>query len=130
MFSSQAKAQAYAKVGVETGVNTANPHALILMLFDGALLSIETAKAALDRKQIEQKGQSISKAINIIGNGLRASLDMNVGGELPGRLAALYDYMCDRLLFANLRNDVGVLDEVHGLLKELRDAWAEIKDQV
>ena len=49
-----------------------------------------------------------------------------VGGELGERLAALYDYMVQRLLFANLHNNIAALDEVAGLLDTLRDAWTQI----
>mgnify|MGYP002135224055 CR=1 FL=1 len=63
-------AAAYSSVGVETGVSTADPHKLILMLFEGALLQIGTAAIAMDSKDIPTKGKSISKAIDIINNGL------------------------------------------------------------
>ena len=97
------RAAAYAKVGVETGVNTADPHKLILMLFEGALLQIGTAAIAMDSKDIPTKGKSISKAIDIIMNGLKVSLDIEAGGELAERLDALYEYMADRLLQSGLR---------------------------
>lgn len=121
------RAAAYAKVSVETGVTTADPHKLILMLFDGALLQVRTAGVSMQNKDIPAKGQAISRAIEIIINGLKVSLDMNAGGELAGRLAALYDYMSDRLLYANLHNSQPALDEVNRLLETLREAWAEIK---
>jgi flagellar protein FliS len=124
------RAAAYAKVGVETGVNTADPHKLILMLFDGALLQVRTAGIAIGSKDIPAKGTAISKAVEIIINGLKVSLDLSAGGELAQRLAALYDYMSDRLLYANLHNSQPALDEVAGLLATLREAWAEIRSQV
>lgn len=117
---------AYAQVGMETGVGTADPHRLILMLFDGALLCVVSAKQQMESHSIAAKGENISKAINIITNGLKASLDMTAGGELSERLAALYDYMCERLLFANLKNNTAVLDEVRNLLHELKGAWEDI----
>jgi len=120
------RAAAYAKVSVETGVTTADPHKLILMLFDGALLQVRTAGVSMQNKDIPAKGQAISKAIEIIINGLKVSLDLNAGGELAGRLAALYDYMSDRLLYANLHNSQPALDEVNRLLETLREAWAGI----
>lgn len=127
MFSSgSSPAQAYSNIGVETGVMAANPHKLILMLFDGALLAIATATHALDEKQIATKGESVSKAIDIVTNGLKASLDFEAGGDLAPRLAALYDYICERLLFANLRNDKAAMEECASLLAELRGAWQEI----
>lgn len=121
---------AYAKAGIETGVETADPHKLVLMLFEGALLAIASASRHMKRnggaEDVARKGEAISKAINIIGNGLKASLDLEGGGELAGRLGALYDYMGARLLHANARNEPAVLDEVSHLLAELKGAWEQI----
>ena len=117
---------AYNKVGIETGVDTADPHKLVLMLFEGAMLAVSGASLHMQRNEIAKKGEAVSKAINIIANGLKASLDTQAGGELAERLAALYDYMCARLLHANLNNQPAVLDEVSHLLAELKDAWAQI----
>lgn len=121
---------AYNKVGIETGVDIADPHQLILMLFEGAMLAIASASLHMQRHEgaedTARKGEAISKAINIICNGLKASLDQEAGGELAGKLGALYDYMCARLLHANIHNQPAVLDEVSHLLAELKDAWKQI----
>lgn len=119
-------AESYAKVGVDAAVETADPHRLVLMLFDGALAAVSLARIQMQDGHIHEKGAAISKAIDLITNGLRASLDMEAGGELAERLAALYEYMAQRLLFANLKNNVAALDEVSELLGSLREAWAQI----
>lgn len=119
-------AESYAKVGVESAVAAADPHRLILLLFDGAIAAVSVAKVHMESGDIAQKGAAISKAIDLISNGLQASLDMEAGGELSARLAALYEYMVQRLLFANLKNSVATLDEVFGLLSGLREAWKQI----
>ncbi|MDX9952067.1 MAG: flagellar export chaperone FliS [Methylophilaceae bacterium] len=127
MFASpHSPSDAYAKIGVETGVMAASPHKLILMLIDGALLAIAMASQAIREKKIAQKGEEISRAIEIIANGLKASLDKQAGGELAERMDALYDYMCQRLLQANLHSNPAILNEVAGLLKELKGGWEEI----
>ncbi|MCE5180393.1 MAG: flagellar export chaperone FliS [Betaproteobacteria bacterium] len=118
---------AYTKVGVDANVLTASPHKLILMLFDGAIKAISLAKFSMNKKEIGPKGEAISKAIAIIDEGLKLSLDVKAGGELAENLSALYEYMCHRLLVANLKNDIGALEEVSRLLMELRDAWAAIE---
>ncbi len=117
---------AYQKVGVDAAVEVADPHKLILLLFAGAEAAIGQARAALQMGQIADKGASISKAIDIISNGLKASLDHDKGGEIALRLEALYDYMVTRLLHANLKNDLKALEEVSGLLEEIHSAWREI----
>lgn len=127
-FASSNSAQTYAKVGVETAVAAANSHQLIVMLFDGALLSIAKAEGFMRQGMIAEKGEAISRAIDIIANGLRASLDFSAGDELAGRLAGLYDYMGLRLVHANLKNDLGALQEVSRLLGEIKSAWGEIAD--
>ncbi len=127
MFASpRNRAQAYADVGMETGVIAADPHRLIVMLFDGALLAISTASMHMREKHIAAKGQAVSKAITIINDGLKSALDVKSGGELAVRLDALYDYMAVRLIHANLHNDQAALNEVSRLLKELKGAWEEI----
>lgn len=117
---------AYAQVGVETGVSGADPHRLILMLFDGALMCVASAKQHMELGQIGPRGENISKAINIIANGLKASLNTDVGGDLAERLGALYEYLCERLLFANMTNNAAPLNEVHRLLDDLKGAWEQI----
>jgi flagellar protein FliS len=118
---------AYNKVGLESAAVAADPHKLILMLYQGALLAIATAKNQIQRKETAAKGASISKAISIIEEGLKSCLDMNAGGEIAQNLGALYDYMIQRLLIANLKNDLEVLDEVSRLLSELKGAWEAIR---
>lgn len=116
----------YAQVGMETEVMSASPQKLILMLFEGARIALIQAKLHIQRNEPALKGECISKAINIIDNGLKASLNVEAGGELAERLYALYDYMNRRLLVANLRNQPEILDEVNRLLEELQDAWKAI----
>lgn len=120
----------YAKVGLESGVTSADPHKLILMLYQGALLAISTARNQMLREDIAAKGASISKAITIIDEGLKASLDQNAGGELAQNLSSLYDYMSQRLLIANLKNDISILDEISRLLGDLKEAWETIRPAV
>ena len=79
-----------------------------------------------EKKDVPTKGMAISKAIEIILNGLKVSLDYEAGGELAQRLGALYDYMTQRLLYANLHNSRPAMDEVTQLLTDLKSAWEAI----
>lgn len=127
MFGSMKRgANAYANIGVETGVIAASPHKLITMLFDGALVAIALGKKSMGEGNIKDKGESITKAILIIDNGLRASLNKQVGGELALNLDSLYEYMSRRLFEANATNNPAILDEIHGLLDDIRSAWEQI----
>ncbi|MHB0926373.1 MAG: flagellar export chaperone FliS [Gallionellaceae bacterium] len=118
--------KAYNKVGIESSVTAAGPVKLISMLYQGALLAIANAKSGILRKDIPAKGAAISKAIAIIGEGLNASLDKKVGGDLAQNLSSLYTYMVTRLVAANLNNDIAALDEVARLLNDLKGAWDSI----
>ena len=118
--------QSYTRIGVETGVAAADPHKLILLLFEGAMLAITDARTHMTARRIAPKGRALTKAIAIIDGGLKASLEMKAGGELAERLAGLYDYMCNRIVQANAQNDPAILDEVSKLLSELATAWASI----
>ena len=118
--------QAYAQVGVESAVLSASPHQLVVLLFDGALSAMKKALILMDQGDIPGKGQALSKAINIIGNGLQAGINHEVGGELSANLDNLYDYMTRRLLHANLHNDVEAINEVISLLNNIAEAWKEI----
>jgi len=122
----QRGANAYANIGVETGVVAASPHKLITMLFDGALVAIAMGQKYMSAGDIKKKGESITQAILIIESGLRASLNKNVGGEIALNLDALYEYMGRRLFAANVENSQDILEEVHGLLDGLREAWEAI----
>jgi flagellar protein FliS len=126
--STQRGVNAYAKVGLETGVGAASPHRLIVMLYDGALVAVMSAQTNMKTGNIAAKGAAVSKAINIIDNGLRAALDKKAGGQIAEGLDALYEYMSARLLQANLNNQPELLAEVHALLTDLREAWNAIGD--
>lgn len=123
---SRSAVNAYAQVAVDAGVTEADPHRLVLMLFDGAIKAVYSAKAHMQNNDVALKGQFISQAVAIIDEGLKLSLDENSGGEIARNLKDLYEYMCNRLLLANLENRIEVLDEVGGLLGELREAWESI----
>ena len=123
-------AGAYARVGVESSAMSATPHQLIVMLFDGAKTAIGMARHHMANGDIQAKGNAIAKAASIVDNGLRASLDAQAAGpegaSLVENLSALYVYIVQRLLQANLRNEMAALDEAENLLDNLASAWREI----
>jgi flagellar protein FliS len=116
----------YAKLSRESDVRSADPHRLIILLFEGAESAISVACLHAEQGNTAERGSHLSKAIDIINNGLKASLDLEHGGELAQRLVALYDYMVSRLLWANMKNDMPTMREVLGLINEIHDAWKQI----
>lgn len=116
---------AYAQIGVESAVMSASQQQLVTMLFDGVLSALVRARLFMQDNNQQGKGVSLSKAINIIENGLRVSLDEESKDELTQNLIALYSYMVRRLLQANLRNDVSAVEEVEALMRNIADARKE-----
>lgn len=120
-------AKAYNRVSVDSAGAAHDPHALIMLLFDGALAAARLGLGYMQAGRIAEKAAAVSKVTRIIDEGLKLSLDHSAGGDLSKRLADLYDYMVMRLLQANLRNDAQALSEVIKLLDDLRGAWSAIK---
>lgn len=121
-MNAMAALRQYQHVNRDAQVFEASPHRLIQMLIDGGLERIAQARGALERQQIHLKGELIGKAVAIIG-GLREGLNLDAGGELATNLDDLYDYMMRRLTEANLHNDPQRLEEVAGLLRQIKDGW-------
>lgn len=119
----------YRRVGVETSVNTASPHQLIKLLLDGFFDAVASARGAIRAQNVELKTKAFKRAIGIVDEGLKASLDMKVGGELAGNLSNLYSYVTLRLALANLHNDEAILDECVQLMTPVRESWNAIASQ-
>jgi len=124
--NSRNAAHAYANVGLETGVFAASPHQLIIMLYEGAELAVRMAIKHMNEGDTAKKSAAITKASNIILDGLSAALNPQKGGDIALQLGALYDYMNDRLMLAHVKNQTAPLEEVQGLLRELHGAWQQI----
>lgn len=126
---SMRSANSYKSVGLETSVTGANPHQLVVLLFDGLQQSLAAAKGAILSGDVPAKGRAISRAVRILEEGLKAALDTNKGGDLASNLRRLYDYCIFKTTEANLRNDVAPLDEVIGLIKPVADSWNHIRGE-
>ena len=121
--------QQYKNVDLAASVQTASPHQLIVMLFQGAMESLAIARGAIERKEIELRAQKINKTIDILVN-LKASLDDERGGEIAENLSALYDYCIQRLMLANRTNNAEMITEVTGLLSAVAEGWASIPPEL
>lgn len=117
----------YGEVSVQAGTAYADSVQLIQMLFDGLIDSLSAAEGQIERKEIQAKGESLSRALRII-LGLQGSLDLEKGGEIAANLADLYDYCTRRLMHANLKNEVEAVKEVKRLISEIRDAWSQVPE--
>ncbi|OEC02885.1 flagellar biosynthesis protein FliS [Lysinibacillus sphaericus] len=107
----------------QNSVTTASPGELTLMLYNGCLKFLAKAKQAIQEKKIQEKNTNLLKAQAIISEFI-TTLNMNV--EISKNMLALYEYMNRRLVEANIKNDIAIIEEVEGLVTEFRDTWKEV----
>ncbi len=107
----------------QNSVTTASPGELTLMLYNGCLKFLNKATLAIHDKNVQEKNINLQKAQAIISE-LRATLNMEI--EISKNMMALYEYMNNRLVEANIRNDIAIIEEVEGLVTEFRDTWKEV----
>ena len=109
----------------QTNVLSADPLKLIHLCYEGAIGSLKLAKEAYVGRDYAAKGKALRKALDIVHE-LNASLDMKKGGEVAKNLRALYLFITQALIDADLKKDLKVFDEVIRMLEELKSAWQEI----
>ena len=124
---SKSGSKAYAQVDLESQLAGASPHELITMLYEGANNAVLRAKIYFEMGNIAKRGEMIARAINIIDNGLRTSLDHEKGQHIAEDLERLYDYMSRTLLDANRQNSPDGLTSVSEILTNLATTWKEIE---
>jgi len=119
---------AYASAGnlyKSNEVLTASKKKLVIMLYDGAAKNLKLAKMAMEEKKIEKVNILIIKTQNILVE-LMSTLNFEDGGEVADNLMALYEYMYQKTIRANIDKNSEILDEVIGYLQELSDTWSQI----
>ena len=128
MFSSVSarSASAYKRASIEASVEMADPHQLVNLLFDALQRAIGSAKLAIQAGDVPAKCKQIGDAVRILEEGLKAPLDLENGGDLAANLDSLYSYCAARLVLANLKNDVSILDEVNALIAQVSSGWKQI----
>jgi flagellar protein FliS len=109
----------------QTNVTTAKPDKILLMLYEGCIKFIRISKQKLEEKKVAEKGKNISKALAIVSE-LINTLDHDVGGQLSKDLEALYMFMMDKLIEANLNNKIEDLEIVEKLMTTLYEAWSDV----
>lgn len=124
-YRGQKSAGSYASIGLETEVLSATPEQLITLLMNGALAAIGKARLHMQANNIQGRGESISKAIDIVESGLKASVNREAGGELAANLVATYELIVRHLLLANLNSSLDSLTLAERLLTDISQAWKE-----
>lgn len=119
----------YQSINIQASVMDADKHQLITLLYDKVLESIIIAKANINVKAYDKKSAAINKAIEVVG-GLREFLDFEQGGEIAQKFEQLYEWSERTLFAANFENSIEKLDQVDKVIREIREGWLEIRDEV
>jgi flagellar protein FliS len=104
-------------------VETATPAELVGMLYDAGTGAIRAAMAAQAQDDRAEAGRQLLRAQDAVME-LRCALNPDAG-ELARNLDAIYAYLFQRLIDANLRRDAGAAGEVLELLSNLQEAWRD-----
>ncbi|WP_343553686.1 flagellar export chaperone FliS [Pantoea sp.] len=128
MYTNKGK-NAYSAVSLDSQIAGATPHQLITMLFDGAINAMRRAEIYFQQGNIARRGEMISRAINIIDNGLRAGLNHDIGGQIPADLERLYEYVSRNLLEANMNKSGEKLPQLISLMADMAETWKAIDPQ-
>lgn len=112
------KAEAYKR----QQIMTATPEALTLMLYNGCLKFMQEGLDAMEKKDFEKTNTALQKAQAIISE-FQVTLDMKY--DISHQLLPLYEYCYNRLVEGNMKSDPEKVVEAQGIIRELRDAWAQ-----
>lgn len=129
LYSQQSNLAAYRSVSAHGLAASADPHALVLAVFDAILGRLASAGSCIERGEGARKAGLLHSSVILLAE-LRGSLNLEQGGSLAQNLSDLYEYMARRLVHANLNSDAAAVKEVSGLLREIRDAWVAIGPEV
>ena len=123
------KLATYRSVYVHGSVAGADPHGLVLMLMNGVMERLATARGCIERRDVMSKAKLLHSCVTLVAE-LRGSLNLTQGGPLAQNLDDLYDYMTRRLLLANAEDNISCITEVERLLGEVRSGWIAIGPEV
>ncbi|MBP7868088.1 MAG: flagellar export chaperone FliS [Acidobacteria bacterium] len=114
-----------AREHMESRLRTATPLEMVVIVYEGIIHFLVEGRIAMQAFQVEKKTNALNRASRFMAE-LQFCLNLEKGGEVALHLAGLYDYCQKRLMEANLRNSVEIVDEVLALVRNLLDAWSRL----
>jgi flagellar secretion chaperone FliS len=115
--------QQFHQVYKQNSVSTASPGELTLMLYNGCLKFLNKAKQSMRENNIQERNTNLQKAQRIIQE---LMMTLNQEYEIAKQMMVMYEYMNRRLIEANIKNDISIVEEVEGFVTEFRDTWKEV----
>ncbi|WP_413378398.1 flagellar export chaperone FliS [Alkalihalobacillus sp. 1P02AB] len=107
----------------QNALKTASPGELTLMLYNGCLKFMKQAEKAMVAEQTEARNTAITKAQNIIRE---LMVTLKTDSELGMNMMRMYDFTLNRLIDANVKNDLQALKEAEDIVVQFRDTWKEV----
>lgn len=117
--------QAYQKNKYET----ASPHRLITMLYDGVIRFANQAISQIEIQNIEGTNQAVKRMQDIVYE-LIACLNFNEGKEIAVQLNSLYMYVIDLSVRSNIEKNIEPLLEAIGIITDIKASWEQIGKEV
>lgn len=117
--------KAYKSVALDSQKNVATPYKIVQMLLAGALERLAKARVAIEQEKFPERGELLSATLMIVAE-LRMALDHEAGDEIAANLDNLYEFMMGEIVQANIHDDVGKLEGVSRLLREIKESWDAI----
>ncbi|MCM3489907.1 flagellar export chaperone FliS [Alkalihalophilus marmarensis] len=107
----------------QNAMKTASPGELTLMLYNGCLKFIKQTRLAMEENDLEKRNLNSTKAQNIIRE---LMVTLKTDNEVGQNMMRMYDFILNRLIEANVKNDANALTEAEGLVVEFRVTWKEV----
>ena len=106
-------------------IATEDPQKLIILLYDGIIRFLNLAKVDIENKDYMAANYHFIKARSIITE-LLSALDLEKGGEIAKNLYALYWFLFEKIVEANMKKDIDTIDEIMPVIKTLKSAWENV----
>lgn len=104
-------------------IMTATPAQITLMLYDGAIKFTNIAIDAIEKENYEKANTNIQKTQKIIDE-FRSTLDYKY--PVAQDFENVYKLISEKLVYANMRKDMEVLQDVLKHLRTMRNTWEEV----
>ena len=108
---------------MEQSVSTMSPVQLIVALFDKSEQELKKAIYYIENSDFENVNKSLTKVQNIVLT-LNGSLKMKY--EISEQLSALYDYLYEQLVQANIHKDAEIVRQLLPFFSELKDSFVQV----
>ncbi len=128
-YARNSQLAAYQSVSVHGGVDSGDPHRMVLMLMDAVMERLAKTRGCIERNEVLPRTRLLHSSVVLVSE-LRGALNIPQGGELAQNLNNLYDYMVRRLVLANIKGDLAIVTEVASLMTRVREGWIAIGPEV